>query len=153
MDNKNLAYFLKKREPKIVEVEAPPTITDENGNPVMMKVRVLTQEELDKIYDNYTTERPERDKRKNPVVVNGNIVMRRDRDNGKALRHLVAEALVFPNLKSEEVQKTFNCYDQSEIIYKVFPTIEEYSYVIRTVLDAIGISDDAEEDDIENAKN
>lgn len=150
---KDLNYFLRDSKPEIVDLEAPSTITDEDGNPVMMQVRVLTQEEIDKIFDMYTSKRPERDKRKNPLVVNGEVAMRKDRDASRAVRHLVAEALVFPDLHSEVIQKHFNCYELSEILYKVFPAPDEYQYVVNSVLEILGLTDDTDDDDVENAKN
>lgn len=150
---KDLNYFLRESKPEIVDLEAPSTITDEDGKPVMMQVRVLTQEEIDKIFDMYTSKRPERDKRKNPLVVNGEVAMRKDRDASRAVRHLVAEALVFPDLHSDVIQKHFNCYELSEILYKVFPAPDEYQYVVNSVLEILGLTDDTDDDDVENAKN
>lgn len=150
---KDLNYFLRENKPEIVEIEAPSTIKDENEKPVMMQVRVLPQEEIDKIFDMYTYKRPEKDRRKNPVVVNGEVAMRKDRDSQRAVRHLVAEALVYPDLHSEEVQNFFKCYELSEILYKVFPAPDEYQYVVNSVLEVLGLTDDTQDDDVENAKN
>ena len=150
---KDLSYFLRNNEPKIVEIEAPPTIKDAEGKPVMMQVRELPQEKIDEIFDMYTSKRPERDKRKNPLVVNGEVAMRKDRDASRAVRHLVAEALVYPDLHSEEVQKFFSCFELSEILYKVFPAPDEYQYVVNSVLEVLGLTDDTDDDDVEKAKN
>ena len=150
---KDLNYFLRENKPEIVEIEAPPTIKDENGKPVMMQVRVLTQEEIDKIFDMYTSKRPEKVKKRNPLVVNGEVAMRKDRDASRAVRHLVAEALVHPDLHSEDVQNFFKCYELSELIYKMFPAPSEYQYVVNSVLEVLGLTDDTDDDDVENAKN
>lgn len=154
MSNKNLKYFLKHRDPEIVEIKAPDGFVGEDGKPLMMKVRVLTQEEIDHIYENYTTKRTATDKKKKPLVDGGELVVRRDRDSGAALRHVVAEALIDPDLTSDEVMKFYDCYDASMIVYKMFPTTEEFNYVITEVLKALGISgEEDDEDDFEKAKN
>ena len=152
---KDISYFLRDNStPKIVEIEAPSTITDAEGKPVMMQVKVLSQEQIDKIFDMYTTKRTERDKRKNPLVVNGEVAMRKDRDSNKAMRHLVAEALVFPDLHSQEVMDFYKCYELPDLVYKMFPSPDEFQYVTNAVLEVLGIIDDTEEDDdVEAAKN
>lgn len=154
MSKKDISYFLRKNETKIVEIEAPPSIKDNDGKPIMMQVRVLMQEEIDKIYDNYTTKKTATDKKKKPLVDGGELVVKKERDSGAALRHVVAEALVYPEIKSHEFMEFYNCYDMSEILYKVFPTSEEFNYVITEVLKALGISNEEDdEDDFEKAKN
>lgn len=159
MSKKTLDYFLKKHEPKIVEIEAPESFVDENGKRIMMRVRILTQEEIDRIYDSYTKKATAFDgtgRKKKPLVDGGELVVRRDRDSGAALRHVVAEALVDPEIKSQVCMEFYNCYDISEILYKVFPLSEDFNYVVTEVLKALGITnddDENEEDDFESAKN
>lgn len=155
MKNK-LSYFLRKREDQFREFEAPASFKDENGKPIMMKVRILSQEEMDNIYEKYTNKQIARDgKKKSPIVQNGMLVEKQARDYGSAMRHLVAEAIVDPDLKSSEAMEFFDCYDMSEIIYKVFPSSEEYNYVVNKVLEILGLTNDIDEesDDVEKAKN
>ena len=155
MEKNKLSYFLRKPGPQYKEFEAPSTIKDEDDKPVMIKVRVLTQEEIDKIIENYTTKHTARDgKKKTPIVQNGVLVEKQDRNSGSAMRHLVAEAIVDPDLKSQAAMDFFECWDMSEIIYKVFPTPDEYNYVVNKVLEILGLSNDNDdEDDVEKAKN
>lgn len=158
MSKKTLDYFLKKHEPKIVEIKAPESFIDDDGNRIVMKVRVLTQEEIDHIYDNYTRKATAFDgsgKKRKPLVDGGELVVRRERDSSAALRHVVAEALVEPDIKSQVCMEFYNCYDISEILYKVFPLSKDYNYVVTEVLKVLGISndDENEEDDFESAKN
>ena len=155
MEKNKLSYFLRKPGPRYKEFEAPSTIKDENGNPVMIKVRVLTQEEIDKIIENYTTKQTARDgKKKAPIVQNGMLVEKQERNYNRAMRHLVAEAIVDPDLKSQEAMDFFECWDMSDIIYKAFPTPDEYNYVTNSVLEILGLVNDTEEnDDVKAAKN
>ena len=155
MDAKSkLSYFLKKREDQVKEFEAPESFKDEKGNPIMIKVRVLSQEEMDKIYENYSTKHIAREgKKKTPLVQNGMIVEKQVKDYGRAMRHLIAEAIIEPNFKSQECMEYFECYEISEIIYKVFPTPDEYNYVVNSVLEILGLSGDADDDEVKSAKN
>ena len=155
MEKNKLSCFLRKPGPQYKEFEAPSTIKDEKGNPVMIKVRILTQEEMDKIIENYSTKRAARDgKKKTPIVQNGVLVEKQERNYARAMRHIVAEAIVDPDLKSPEAMEFFECYDMSDIIYKAFPTPDEYNHVVNNVLEILGLSNDTDdEDDVKAAKN
>ena len=112
-------------------------------------------EEMDKIIENYSTKRAARDgKKKTPIVQNGVLVEKQERNYARAMRHIVAEAIVDPNLKSPEAMEFFECYDMSDIIYKAFPTPDEYNHVVNNVLEILGLSNDTDdEDDVKAAKN
>ena len=151
-----LSYFLKidPTTAEIVEIEGPPSFKDEKGNPIKMKVRALSQEKMDEIFDRYTTKTIVRDKKKNPIVVNGEVVVKRERNSSKAVRHIVALALVDPDPSNPKLQEHFGCFELPDMIYKLFPKTEDYNYVINEVLRVCGVSNDMEEDDdIELAKN
>lgn len=157
MKNKNLSYFMREelKNEDIVEIPGPESIQDENGDPVMFQIKRLRRERVDKIYDRYRTLKPALDKNKKPYVVDGKMVMMEEKDYAKALRHVMAEALVYPNLRDEELMKFYDCIDVTEMPVKVF-TQKEYSEVIKMLNHVLRIDDEDEEeqkDDLETAKN
>lgn len=154
---KNLSYFMRDelKNEKIVEMAGPASIKDENGNPVVFQIKRLRREKVDKIYDHYKTLKPALDKNKKPYVVDGKMVMKEEKDYAKALRHVMAEALVYPNLRDEKLMKFYDCIDVTEMPVKVF-TQKEYAEVIKMLNHVLGIDDEDEEeqqDDLESAKN
>ncbi len=157
MKNKNLSYFMREelKNEDIVEIPGPESILDENGNPVLFQIKRLRRERVDKIYDRYRTLKPALDKNKKPYVVDGKMVMMEEKDYAKALRHVMAEALVYPNLRDEELMKFYDCIDVTEMPVKIF-TQKEYSEVIKMLNHVLAIDDEDEEeqeDDLESAKN
>ena len=157
MATKNLKYFMREelKNEDIVEMAGPDSIRDENGNPVMFQIKRLRRDSVDKIYDRYKTLKPALDRNKKPYVVDGKMVMKEEKDYARALRHVIAEALVYPNLHDEELMKYYDCIDVTEMPTKMF-TQKEYAEVIKMVNHVLGIDDEDEEeqkDDLESAKN
>ncbi len=157
MATKNLSYFMREKLKKeeVVEMAGPDSIRDENGKPVVFQIKRLCREKVDRIYDNYRTLKPALDRNKKPYVVDGKMVMKEEKDYAKALRHVIAEALVYPDLHDEELMKYYNCIDVTEMPIKMF-TQKEYSEVIKMINHVLEIDDEDEEeqeDDLESAKN
>lgn len=151
---KDLKYFMRNTEPEIVTVPGPDTIKDEDGNVLPLEIKVLTQEQIIKINDMYRVRGMATDKKGNPLIANGEVAWKTERDSAKASRHLIVEALQFPNLRDPELMKYYGCVDITEMPLKVFPRADEYQHVSRMVMKVLGLSseiDDGEE--IEAAKN
>lgn len=160
---KSLKYFMReeaKTEP-IVTVAGPETIKDENGETIQLEVKVLSSEHIRKINDAYHTRTIATDKKGSPYINGGNVVFRDERDNAKATRHILVEALVYPDLKDKELMKFFNCVDVTEMPEKVFSRADEYSHVARVVMALLGLGGDltdeeqkkANDEEIEDVKN
>ena len=70
--DKNLSYFMREelKNEEIVEMAGPNSIKDENGNPVVFKIKRLRRDRVDKIYDHYRTLKPALKKKKklNPLL-------------------------------------------------------------------------------------
>lgn len=157
MATKNLKYFMREelKNEEVVEMAGPESIKDENGNPVIFQIKRLRRDRVDQIYDRYRTLKPALDRNKKPYVVDGKMVMKEEKDYSRALRHVIAEALVYPNLHDEELMKYYECIDVTEMPMKMF-TQKEYGEVIKMVNRVLGIDDEDEEeqkDDLDSAKN
>ncbi|MCI9417828.1 MAG: hypothetical protein HFI82_10595 [Eubacterium sp.] len=158
MANKTLSYFMRPelKEEEIVEIQGPETIKDEKGEAVVFKIKRLSQAHINKIYENYRTEKVAMDrKRKQPYVVDGKVVMQETRDNRKAYRHVIVDALVYPDLRDKELMAFFGCVDVTDMPEKMF-TSAEYDYVARMVNQVLGLGlteETEDKEEFEEAKN
>lgn len=151
---KDLKYFMRPIEPEVVTVPGPDSIKDDDGNVLPLEIKALPQETITKINDMYRIKSMATDKKGNPLIANGEIVWKVEKDPGKASRHLIVEALQFPDLRDPELMKYYGCVDVTEMPLKVFPKSDEYQHVSRMVMKVLGLSteiDDSEEQ--EAAKN
>lgn len=154
---KDLKYFMRPaaKEDQIVIVPGLESIKDENGKVIDFEIKKLSNEEIDSINKMYETKTLLKDKKGNFVINNGRAVYKVDRDNGRAARHIMAEALVYPNLKDEKLMQFFNCNDITLMPYKVFPDNKEFEYVSNKVMEVLNIiePEDDKEELVKEAKN
>ena len=151
---KNLKYFMRSLEPEIVTAPGLDSIRDEEGNVIPLEIKVLTQEEINRINDNYRKRSMATDKKGNPWIAMGEVVWKIEKDNARASRHIIVEALVFPNLKDPELMKYYGCVDVTDMPLKVFPRSDEYQHVSQMVMQALGLASAVNDDEeLEAAKN
>lgn len=151
---KNLSYFMREQKEEIVKAPAPDSFKDENGKPIEMEIRLLSTEKIRKINEKYRDRKIAFDKSDRPYINNGEVVFQSESDTGRALRHIIAEALVYPDLKDKEIMDFYKCYDITEMPMLVFSKQGEYDYVFRTVMTALGIIEKSENDnELDTAKN
>lgn len=151
---KDLKYFMRPVVPEIVTVPGPDTIKDEDGSIIPLEIKVLTQETINKINDKYRVKSMATDKKGNPLIYMGEVVWKVEKDAARASRHLIVEALQYPDLHDPGLMEHYNCVDITEMPLKVFPKADEYQHVSRMVMKVLGLSskiDDGEE--LEAAKN
>ena len=141
--NNKLSYFMRKevKEEMIVTVPGPETIKDENGEVVKFQIKKLRMERVNEIFDKYKTSEVYMNKHtKQPYVVNGKVVLKETNDTNKAFRHVIVEALVYPDLHDKELMEFFGCVDVTDMPIKMF-TAEEYGEVARIVNKVLGIGE------------
>lgn len=157
MESKNLKYFMRQsaKEELVVEVEVLESIKDEKGNIVPFRIKKLHNETIDKINKMYVTRIPAKDKKGNFIIQNGEIVYKVEKDKTKAFHHILAEALVYPDLKDKELMEFFGCHDITEMPQRVFPTSDEYTAVTKKVMEVLGLvdPDEADQKEVDDAKN
>lgn len=142
----------KKQE--IIEVPGVDSIKDEDGKVVPFKIKILTKKEIEDIYDKYRTRTLLYDKKGKPVIDRGQAVFDVNTDSSKALRRIIVEALVYPDLHNKELMEFFECYEFADMPVKVFPNPKEYAQVEQMVLSTLGIlEDESGEDEVKEAKN
>lgn len=151
---KDLKYFMRSTEPEIVTAPGPESFKDENGNVIQFEIKVLTQEEINRINENYRKRSMATDKKGNPLIALGEVVWKTEKDSARASRHLLVEALQYPNLKDKELMEYYGCVDVTEMPLKVFPRADEYQHVSRIVMQALGLASAVNDDEeLEAAKN
>lgn len=154
MAKKDLKYFMRSNEPEIITAPGPDSFKDEDGKVIQFEIKKLTQEEINRINDAYRKRSMATDKKGNPLIAMGEVVWKTEKDNARATRHMIAEALVYPDIKDPELMKYYNCNDVSEMALKVFSSADEYQHVLRIVMQALGLSNEVNDDeDLADAKN
>lgn len=154
---RDMKYFMQDRnkEDEIVEVPGIERYKDKDGKVIPLQIRVMNQREIQEIYKKYQTKKPILDKKGVPYVRNGSVIMDVETDGSKALRRIMVEALVYPNLKDKALMDFYNCPGYDDMPFMLFPDPKEYNYVQDQVLKVLGINpdDDEENSDKEAAKN
>lgn len=148
MAKRDLKYFMREREEQIISVPGPETFTDENGNVLDLEIRVLSNTEIQKINNNYRKRSIATDKKGQPYIANGEVVFKTEKDSAKAARHIIAEALVFPDLKDKGLIEFYHCSDITEMPELVFSRADEYAHVTRAVFTALGLIDGVPDDEV-----
>lgn len=151
---KDLKYFMRSTEPKIVTVPGPDSFKDEDDKVIDFEIRVLSQEEINRINEGYRKRGMATDKKGNPLIANGEVVWKTEKDPAKASRHIIVEALQYPDLKDPDLMKHFGCVDFTDMPLKVFPSADEYQHVSRIVMQALGLASAiSDEEELADAKN
>ncbi len=158
MADKSLAYFMRDTSKTIKEVTIPgvESIKDEKGNVVNLKVKILSQKQIEDIYDKYRTRTIVKDRKGNPLVNRGQVVVDIDTDSNSALRRILVEAITYPNMKDKDMMAFYDCHNYADMPTLVFPDPKEYKQIQDEVLGVLGILDSDEstaEDEIDDAKN
>ena len=156
MAKKDLKYFMRSTEEEVVTAPGPASFKDEEGNVIDFEIKVLSQAEINKINDMYRRRSMATDRNGNPLIANGEVVWKTERDAAEASRHMIVEALQYPNLKDKELMDWYKVVDVTEMPLKVFSKPDEYQHVTRIVMRALGLAEEVEDDnkdDLEAAKN
>jgi hypothetical protein len=145
---------MREHKEEIVTAPGPDTIKGDDGKPIELEIRALSNKEIQSINNKYRKRSVALDKKGNPYIALGEVVFKTDKDNERALHHIIAEALVYPDLKDKKLMEFYNCYDFTEMPLLVFPRADEYAHVSRVVMAALGLGAGEDDDEmIETAKN
>lgn len=162
MADKSLKYFMQDTTSanEVVEVPGLERFKDGDGKIIPFKVRVLTQEEITKYFNEYKTKTMVFDRKGVPFSKGNEVLYKVEEDNDRAVRRIVVEALEYPNLKDKELMDFYKVVDITEMPRRVFSQPGEYAYIQRAVLSAMGLIDNitdaskaAKNSEVEEAKN
>lgn len=155
MSKKSLKYFMRDEKEEIISAPAPDTFKDDEGNPLMLEIKILSQARIQEINENYRKRSIATNNKGVPYMgLNNEVAFKTERDSARASRHIIVEALVYPNLQDSEMMKYYNCKDLTEMPLKVFSRADEYAQVSRTIMEVLGLADKPSDDEeVNDAKN
>jgi len=142
MSKRRLNAFMREsaKVEEIVKVPGPPGMLDEDGKPIMLEIKVLSSEKINNINDKYTSRTMAVDTKGMPYIQGGEVAFKSEYDGEGANGHMLAEALIYPDLKDPDLMKFFDCHDISKMARKVFPKPDEWLHVNNAVKTALGVN-------------
>lgn len=156
MANASIKAFMraKAKEEEIVNVLAPESFVDENGERIVLKVKRLSTNHVNKIYESYNYPITAKDEKGNPIILNNKVVKDFYTDPEGQINRMIVDALTFPDLHDKELMSFYGCVDVMEMPHAVFASKSEYEYVRNAVLALASTLSGDESDYIYNeAKN
>lgn len=131
----SLSAFLKPTyTEKKIEVIVGDRFKDEDGNPVAIVMKSLTQSQMQAISKQSTKEKK----------VNGKVV--RDIDMNEHLNRCLVESIVFPDMRSKELCEAYGTLDPVTLPSRMF-LIGEYQKLAQAFAELNGLDS---EDDLED---
>lgn len=126
---KNLSYFMPevaKGKRENFEIIVSDRFIDEDGNPVAWTFRLLSAKEIDEL--------------KNAAIVKKNKSILKV-DTKKLIVDTISETIIYPNLKSEELQNAYGAMNISELLDKMLEG-REYERFTDKLMKTQGFMDD-----------
>ena len=126
---KNLNYIMPevaKGKRENFEIVVSDRFVDEDGNPVAWSFRLLSAKEIDEL--------------KNAAIVKKNKSLLKV-DTKKLIVDTISETIIYPNLKSEDLQNAYGAMNISELLDKMLEG-REYERFTDKLMKAQGFMDD-----------
>lgn len=131
-----LAAFLNPELPEEQEIKVSDRFK-EDGEVVLFKIRPITQEMSDAIRKTCTRRDPKGE---------------RHFDSERFMRSIIVEGTVFPDFKAKELCDAYKTLDPLSIPPKML-LAGEYQRLANAIMDLSGLGDEAEDAEVEEAKN
>lgn len=139
----SMSAFMRKNivQYTAVEIVISKRFADENGNPIPWRIKVISQEEMEKITERCTHR-----------IIDAKTGQERIETNRKeVMRELLETCVVHPNLKNAELQNSYGAMGAAELAGKMLLP-GEYVRLNNAIMQAQGI-DTGLEKDIKIVKN
>ena len=107
MVKRDLKFFMREKEEEIITVPGPSSFKDDEGKVIDLEIRVLSNKEIREINSKYRHRSVATDKKGQPYIANGEVVFKTEKDSERAVRHIIAEALVYPDLKDKALMEFY----------------------------------------------
>lgn len=140
------------KEETIVEIPGIQTFTDEKGEPIPFKIRMITTADLTRIRKGCHVRKIAKDAKGKPIFQNGQIQYDDQYDGNAMNDQMIVQALVFPDLHNKELLDFYGVLDSVELVHKLFRKLDDYTYITEKIQEISGITSDGDEV-IEDAKN
>jgi len=162
-NKRDLSFFMREEREEIVTAPAPESFKDGQGKVIDLQIKVLPRKRINEIFENYRKRSVAVNAKNIPYInsANNEVLFKVERDDQRAARHIIAEALVYPDLRDKDLMAFYKCNDMTEMPDKVFPKADEFNHVNRMVLNALGLGDNpidadgttSDEEILDDAKN
>ncbi|MDR1692225.1 MAG: hypothetical protein LBR72_02615 [Oscillospiraceae bacterium] len=148
-EKRDLRAFMREssKTEEIITAPAPESFRDKDGNLPNLEIRALSTLKLKEIRDKFRSRGIAVDNKKNPLVANGAVVYKPEYDEHGAAMYILIEALQYPNLRDPELMAFYGCLDATEMPMRVFCKQDEFTYVNRVVMAALGLANEVDERD------
>lgn len=137
---------------QVIEIPGIKTFCDKDGNPIPMKIKIITSGKLSELRAMARKRTIAKDKKGKPIYQGGQIQYSEEIDTTLLTDAMIAESLVFPDLHDKELLAYYGEQEAVKLVHKVFAKIDDYQYISNQISEASGIGRDADEL-IEEAKN
>lgn len=137
---------------QVVEIPGIKTFCDKDGNPIPMKIRVITSGKLTELRNMARKREVARDRKGKPMFQNGQVQYSEEVDTAYLTDVMIAESLVFPDLHDKELLAFYGENEAVKLVHKVFSRIDDYQYIANQITEVSGLNADADEM-VEQAKN
>ena len=137
---------------QIVEIPGIKTFCDKDGNPIPMKIKVITSGKLSELRNLARKRTIAKDKKGKPIFNGGQIQYSEEIDSTLLTDVMIAESLVFPDLHDKDLLNYYGEQEAVKLVHKVFAKIDDYTYISDQITEVSGLSRDADEL-VDEAKN
>lgn len=159
--NRNIKAFFKDHlqtvlEPETVVTPAPPGWPkNADGTDAEFEWRILGQDEIEGIFAKHTKKIFAKDERGRLVRdTAGRPVQIEQPDNNRAVRNAIAEALVWPDMHSRELQEEYNVPGFVELLEKMFNRPDIWKWLVSTYNEVQGFNKERDDEaEVEIIKN
>lgn len=143
---------LKNDNTEILTFKGVDTFKDSEGNPIPLKFKKLTEKEVEKLRKEFTTRTPAVDKNGKYIIRNGRIINDIETDLDSFSDAIIAESMVYPDLKDKSLYDYYNVYSKIELLNVLFKG-DDYKYVDSCAAQACGMSPIDEDELVKELKN
>lgn len=143
---------LKNDDTEILTFKGVNTFKDAEGNPIPLKFKKIPEREIGKIRKEFTTKTPAVDKNGKYIIRNGRIINDIETDLDSFSDAIIAESMVYPDLKDKSLYDYYNVYSKIELLKVLFKG-DDYKYVDRCAAQTCGMAPIDEDELVKELKN
>lgn len=120
----NLNVFFKENNTKIEEVEyvVSDRFKDKKGEPIKWKLKVLSTTEVNKLREQYTTQK----------LVKG--ILTPNFDTNSYMRAFVTKCIIYPNLNDKALQDSYGVMEAYDLLEQIL-TLGEFNNLVGYITD------------------
>lgn len=151
---KDLKYFMRSTEPEVITAPGPESFKDEEGNVIQFEIKVLTQEEINKINEAYRKRSMATDKKGNPLIAMGEVVWKTEKDSSESVPPPACGGVAVPEPQRPGADEVLRLRGRNGYAAQGVPESGRVPARFRIVMQALGLASAINDDEeLEAAKN